>query len=102
MERGLGVVALVASLAAVVYFRRKRTTSWKAAETTGDGRSALQLVAGPWPGRVVNIDGVPRVGSAVSSWTWGLTGHDVHKGRYFITDVDERARRSVASWKLND
>jgi|ERR1019366_5770560 hypothetical protein len=101
MGEAVLVLPLLVATGVTIYFRRKRDDSWRATETSGDSRSDLRLVAGPWPGRVVTIAGVPKVGSAVTSWTWCLVGDGVHHGHYVVTDVDAVARRAVASWHLD-
>ena len=98
---GAAIFVLVVTLIYIVYVKRQRTDSWKASEVSGDGQSKVELVAGPWPGRIVKVNGIPTAGSELSSWTSGLVGDDVHHGHYVVIDVDPEARKAVASWELN-
>jgi hypothetical protein len=81
--------------------RRVRLATFRAAETIGEGRTTLRLVAGPWAGKIVKIDGVPQRGTVLSSWTWGLVGRGVHKGHYVVNDVIADQRTGTASWRVD-
>jgi len=80
---------------------RRRLGSFKAARSTGSGFTTVRLLAGPFSGKKVTIDGVPDVGSELSSWTAGLVGSDVHRGHYVVTEVSPGQRTAVGSWHLD-
>jgi orotate phosphoribosyltransferase len=82
--------------------RRARLGSFRAADAKGEGQTSVRLIAGPWAGQVITIEGLPTNGTALSSWTRGLVGSDVHKGHYVVTDVTAAARTAVSAWHLDE
>ena len=95
------VIAAVIGVVVAMSFRRRRLGSFRTSHSIGPGITSVQLVAGPWAGKIVKIDGVPATGSALSSWTAGLIGDDVHRGHYVITDVSAAQRTAVGSWQVD-
>ena len=95
------VIAAVIGVVVAMSFRRRRLGSFRTSHSIGPGITSVQLVAGPWAGKIVKIDGVPATGSELSSWTAGLLGDDVHRGHYVITDVSPAQRTAVGSWRLD-
>ncbi len=95
------VLAVVIGVVVGVGFRRRRLGSFRASRTFGDGSTSVQLVAGPFSGKKVKIEGMPELGSELSSWTAGLVGSDVHRGHYVVTEVSPGRRTAVGSWQLD-
>jgi hypothetical protein len=85
---------VLVGLAAAAYFARQRRNSWSASNTDGGAKSRVTLIAGPSAGRNVTVDRLPTNGSSLTSWTWGLVGHDVHRG---VVRPRRRVRRHCAT-----
>jgi hypothetical protein len=101
MGPALIAIAVVIGVVTAMKFRQRRLGSFRTPHPIGEGITRVVLVAGPWDGQTVNIDGVPAAGSELSSWTAGLIGDDVHRGHYVVTDVSPAQHTAVGSWQLD-
>ncbi len=83
-----GIIGVSTGIIFAAIGRRARLGTFRAAEAIGDGETLISLTAGPWTGKTVKIKGLPATNTALSSWTWGLAGHDIHNGHYVVREVD--------------